>query len=104
MAIDVGLFVYLFADITYIGLIQVLEVTQEAWPECVNQHLTAGDCKDFIDQYIYENFTERDRYTRTLVKGKRAKTDHYYNVVVILMNDGDMVEGRDHDGQVQYDW
>lgn len=83
---------------------RLLEVTKEAWPECVEMHLTAGECKDFIDEYIYDNFTGRDKYTRTLVKGKRGKDDHNYNVVVILMNDGDMVEGTGHDGQVHYDW
>jgi hypothetical protein len=65
--------------------------------------MTAVACKDFIDREIFQLFTERDQYVRSIIIGKRLKSDTWYNTVVILMNDNDMVEGRDGDGLVYYD-
>jgi len=65
--------------------------------------LTAEECKDFIDKEIYTLFTEQDQYIRSIIIGKRLKSDRVYNAVVIPMNDNDMVEGRDGDGMVYYD-
>ncbi len=65
--------------------------------------MTAEACKDFIDKEIYDHFTERDQYIRSVIMGKRRKTDKSYNAVTILMNDNDMVLGRDGDGWVYYD-
>ena len=65
--------------------------------------MSAEACKDFVDNEIYNLFTDRDRYIRSLIIGKRRKTDKLYNAVSILMDDGDMVEGRDGDGKVYYD-
>ena len=87
----------------YVYFFKLLEVTKEAWPECVQNHLTALECKDFIDNEIYELFTERDQYVRSIIIGKRTKGDKWYNAVVIMMNDADMVMGRDGDGLVYYD-
>ena len=65
--------------------------------------MTTDECKDFIDQFIYNNFEGKDRYTRTLIEGRRKETDELYNVVVIYMNDLDLVTGRNGDGFVHYD-
>jgi len=85
------------------SLSQMLEVTKDAWPECVNLRMTALDCKDFIDNEIYNLFTERDQYVRSIIIGKRTKEDKWYNAVVIQMGDDDMVQGRDGDGMIYYD-
>lgn len=82
---------------------QMLEVTKDAWPECVNLRMTALDCKAFIDNEIYSLFTERDKYVRSIIIGKRTKEDQWYNAVVIQMGDDDMVQGRDGDGMIYYD-
>lgn len=79
-------------------------MTKEAWPECVNLKMSAEACKDFIDKEIYDLFTDQDRYIRSIIIGKRLKSDRLYNAVVIMMNDNDMVEGRDGDGMVYYDF
>ncbi len=65
--------------------------------------MTAEACKNFIDNEIYAEFTEQDQYIRSVIMGKRRKTDQSYNAVTILMNDLDMVLGRDGDGWVYYD-
>lgn len=60
-------------------------------------------CKNFIDEEILSTFTGMDRNTRTNIVGKRDVMDVFYNTVVILMDDGDHVMGRDGDGMVYYD-
>ena len=65
--------------------------------------MTDLECKDFIDLLIYETFEGKDRYTRTLIEGKRKETDDLYNVITILVNDQDMAVGRLGDGQMFYD-
>ncbi len=65
--------------------------------------MNAEVCKDFIDEIIFKNFTDKDKYIRSIIMGKRRKTDKLYNAVSILVNDNDMVEGRDGDGMVYYD-
>ena len=65
--------------------------------------MTAEACKAFIDNEIYTLFTEQDQYIRSVIMGKRRKTDQLYNAVTIMMNDNDMVEGRDGNGMVYYD-
>ena len=82
---------------------QFLAVTKSMWPECVNLRLTAEECKEFIDKEIHDLFTDKDRYVRTLIMGKRKETDELYNVISIYMNDEDMVEGRLGDGMIYYD-
>ncbi|KAK1736265.1 hypothetical protein QTG54_012865 [Skeletonema marinoi] len=81
-----------------------LAVTKSTWPDCVNLKMSAEACKDFIDNEIYTLFTERDQYIRSVIIGKRLKTDQSYNAVTIMMNDNDMVEGRDGNGMVYYDF
>ena len=81
----------------------MLIVSKSIWPECVNLRMSAGQCKEFIDNEIYNLFTDKDRYIRSLIVTKRTKTDPHYNAVSILMNDGDMVLGRDGNGMVYYD-
>ena len=65
--------------------------------------MSAEACKAFIDNEIYTLFTNRDQYIRSVIIGKRLKTDQSYNAVTIMMNDNDMVEGRDGNGMVYYD-
>ncbi|KAL7546806.1 hypothetical protein ACHAWF_016016 [Thalassiosira exigua] len=83
---------------------RIMEVFRTTWPECVNQHMTAIQCKSFIDEDIISTFTGRDKYIRVIIKGKRRKYDTWYNTVVIVMNDADMATGIDGDGLVQYDF
>jgi hypothetical protein len=67
--------------------------------------MTAEQCKDFIDDIIYtsDQYTDQDKYVRSIIIGKRFKSDREYNSVVIMMNDDDMVFGRDGDGLIYYD-
>ena len=83
--------------------LQLLAVTKSSWNECKAQKMTGEECKTFIDLEIYNLFTDRDRYIRTIIKGKRKKTDKYYNAVSILIGDNDMVEGLLGDGVVTYE-
>ena len=82
---------------------QILAVTKSAWPECINNHLTAIQCKEFIDTEILAFFTERDRFIQTRIVGPRNDDDEWYNAVVIAMDDSDHCVGRDGDGLIYYD-
>ena len=82
---------------------QMVEVLKSTWPECVNNRMNGVHCKNFIDEEILSLFTGVDRLTRTIIVGKRSAYDVFYNTVVILMDDGDHVMGRDGDGMVYYD-
>ena len=81
---------------------QLLATTKEAWPECHAQAMTAIACKEFIDEEILTIFTEQDKFIRTRIIGKRSTQDEWYNAVTILMDDNDVVLGRDGDGMVYY--
>lgn len=83
---------------------RIMEVFTETWPICVNYHWTAIVCKEFIDEEILKDFTERDKYVRVIIKGKRKKIDSWYNTIVIPMDDNNMVKGRDFDGMIYYDF
>ena len=110
---------------------RILEVTQDNFPECMGctetsnggkectkikpkdgggymthatyEHMTAYECMDFIEQFIYENYTEEDRYVRAVIRGERSGADFWANSAVIEVSDNDMVIGRDDDGMVYYD-
>ena len=86
---------------------KILEVFKETWPECVAQGMTAIECKLFIDDEIMSTnpnlFTDRDKYIRVIIKGKRSTGDEWYNTVVITMNDADMAVGIENDGKIEYD-
>ena len=64
--------------------------------------MTAIACKEFIDEEILTIFTEQDKFIRTRIIGKRSTEDEWYNAVTILMDDNDVVLGRDGDGMVYY--
>ena len=75
--------------------------------------LTGLECKAFIDEEILngkdgpnndgnEYFTGQDKLTRVILRPKRKPSDPWYNTVVIPMDDQDIVQGRDLDGQVYY--
>jgi len=77
--------------------------------------LTGLECKAFIDEEILngkdgpnndgnEYFTGQDKLTRVILRPKRKPSDPWYNTVVIPMDDQDIVQGRDLNGQVYYDF
>ena len=80
-----------------------MAVVKSVWPECVENHLTAIQCKDFIDTEIMTLFSEEDRFIRTKIVGKRDEGDEWYNAIVIQMDDNDLTLGRNSDGKVYYD-
>lgn len=79
-----------------------LATTKEVWTECVDQSMSAIECKFFIDDEILRFFTGPDRFIRTRIIGKRANYDDWYNAVVITMDDNDFALGRDSDGWIYY--
>ena len=83
--------------------LQLLAVTKKSWKECRQQKMSAPDCKAFIDGEIFNLFTDRDRYIRSVIMGKRRKTDEHYNAVTIYIGDNDMTEGLFGDGIVTYE-
>jgi len=109
---------------------RILEVTQDNFPECMGctetgqggkeckkingkgggsmthptyQHMTVYECLDFIEQFIYENYTNEDRYVRPVIRGERSPADFWANSVVIDVGDNDITIGRDDDGMVHFD-
>ena len=110
---------------------RILEVTQDNFPECMGctetsnggkecaeikakdgggymthptyEHMTVYECLDFIEQFIYENYTEEDRYVRAVVRGERSPADFWAHSVVIDVGDNDIAIGRDDDGMVHFD-
>ncbi len=82
---------------------QIMEVFKETWPECVDKHMSAVLCKEFIDEEILNTFTGRDKYIRVIIKGKRKEYDTWYNTIVISMDDNDKAVGRDGNGMIYYD-
>ena len=87
----------------WLSHLQLLAVTKKSWSECRLQKMSAADCKNFIDLEIFNLFTDRDKYIRSVIIGKRRKTDPYYNAVTIYINDEDMTEGLVGDGVVTYE-
>jgi hypothetical protein len=83
--------------------LQLLKAQQYTWTQCVEERMTDEECKAFIDLFIYENFTGKDQYTRTIIQSRRKETDILYNAVTIVMDDGDMAIGRNGDGWMYYD-
>lgn len=80
----------------------MLATTKEVWTECVDQSLSAYECKDFIDHEIRTLFTGDDKNIPTRIIGKRSKQDMWYNAVYITMDDNDLTVGKDCDGWVYY--
>jgi len=111
---------------------RILEVTQDNFPECMGctetsnggkecakikgkggggymthatyEHMTVYECLDFIEQFIYENYSAEDRYVRAVIKGERSGADFWSNSAVIEVSDNDIVIGRDDDGIVHFDF
>ena len=88
----------------YISFFQRLAVGKSIWPRCVNDRLSAIQCKELIDQDILDYNTDTDRFVRTIIVGKRQENDPLSNSLVLLMDDSDHVMGRDGDGIVYYDF
>lgn len=109
---------------------RILEVTQDNFPECMGctetgqggkeckkingkgggymthptyTHMTVYECLDFIEQFIYENYTEEDRYVRPVIRGERSPADSWSHSVVIPVGDNDIAIGRDDDGMMYFD-
>lgn len=83
---------------------RMVAVLKSTWPACVDNRMNGVSCKNFIDEEILTLFTGVDRLTRTIIFGKRSIYDVFYNTVVILMDDGNHVVGRDGDGMIYYDF
>ena len=106
---------------------RILAISQETFPECmgcietanggkkcakdkgkslthpIHTHMTAYECDEFIKDFIFNHFTEEDRYIRTVLKGERGANDAWYNSAVLLTNDKDIVTGVSNDGMVYYE-
>ena len=80
----------------------MLATTKEVWTECVDNSMTAYECKEFIDNEILTLFTGEDKNIMTRIIGKRSNVDEWYNAVVITMDDNDLTVGKDCDGWVYY--
>ena len=87
---------------------RILAISQETFPECmgcietanggkkcakdkgkslthpIHTHMTAYECDEFIKDFIFNHFTEEDRYIRTVLKGERGANDAWYNSAVLL--------------------
>ena len=82
---------------------------KDRWPRCSQEKMTGLQCKTYIDDEIHnglhkdgrELFTGQDKLIRVILRRKRRKTDPNYNVVSIVMNDANIVEGVDGSGEVQ---
>ena len=108
---------------------RILEVTQDNFPECMGctetwkggkeckkqggnnyathptySHMTVYECLEFIEQFIYENYTNEDRYVRAVIRGERSPADFWAHSAVIEVGDNDIVIGRDDDGMVHFDF
>ena len=68
----------------------------------MEQSMTAIQCKDFIDEEIWTEFTDEDRFIKSIIVSPRANGDPWYNAVVIDMDDSDMALGANNDGWVEY--
>lgn len=106
---------------------RILAISQETFPECMGcietanggkrcakdkgkslshptySRMTAYECDEFIKDFIFNHFTEEDRYIRTVLKGERGANDAWYNSAVLLTNDKDIVTGVSNDGMVYYE-
>lgn len=88
---------------------QILEMLKDRWPKCSEEKMTGLQCKTMIDNEIHhglhedgrELFTGQDKLIRVILRRKRRKTDPNYNVVSIVMNDDNIVEGASGDGSVE---
>jgi hypothetical protein len=81
-----------------------LALLKMAWPECVHSQMTAIECKEAVDYDILTLNTAPHNTIRSTIVFKRAPNDFWYNTVAIPMDDNDLVQGRDHDGLVYYDF
>ena len=77
---------------------------KSVWPRCVNQRLSAIQCKTLIEEDILNLNTGTDRFIRTIIVGKRYENDPLSNSVVILLDDDNMVKGKNGDGLIYYDF
>eukprot|EP00986_Skeletonema_menzelii_P018418 scaffold26637_cov220-Skeletonema_menzelii.AAC.3 len=64
--------------------------------------MSAIQCKTLIDVEVLQLNT--DRFIRTIIVGKRAENDPLSNSVVLLLDDDNMVKGKNGDGLVYYDF
>ncbi len=68
--------------------------------------MSAIKCKQLIDDdnEVLQYNTHTDRFIRTIIVGKRAENDPLSNSVVILLDDNNMVKGKNGDGLVYFDF
>ena len=54
---------------------QVLDTKgREVFHECMEQSMTAIQCKDFIDEEIWSEFTDEDRFIKSIIVSPRGKS------------------------------
>jgi len=80
-----------------------LQLAKDTWPECIQQHMLAEVCKEFIDDEIQTLFTGVDQYITSKIRWRREETDPWYNTLDITMDDNNLVVGKDGDGVVHYE-
>ena len=66
--------------------------------------MSAIQCKLLIDQEVLNLNSGYDRFIRTQIVGKRYENDPRSNSVVILLDDDNMVTGKNGDGLIYYDF
>ena len=96
---------FLFSRFSSIpSLFQRLNVGRSVWPRCVEDKMSAIQCKLLIDQEVLDLNSGYDRFIRTEIATKRNENDPRSNSVVILLDDDNMVKGKNGDGLIYYDF
>ena len=96
---------FLFSHVRSIpSLFQYLYEARSLWPRCVNEKMSAIQCKLLIDQEVLNLNSGYDRFISTEIVTKRNENDPRSNSVVILLDDDNMVTGKNGDGLIYYDF
>ena len=97
--------VFLFSHVSAVpSLFQRLNMGRSVWPRCVDEKMSAIQCKLLIDQEVLNLNSGYDRFISTEIVTKRNENDPRSNSVVILLDDDNMVTGKNGDGLIYYDF
>lgn len=66
--------------------------------------MSAIQCKQLIDEEVLQYNTHADQFIRKIKIGTRAENDPLSNSVVILLDDNNMVKGKNGDGMIYFDF
>ncbi len=66
--------------------------------------MSAIQCKQLIDEEVLQYNSHSDQFVRKILVGKRAENVPLFNSVLILLDDNNMVTGKNGDGMVYYDF